>query len=167
MSRDVANWSWKVSCCMGKVEKMKKEIADLRSKFYTTPQVARRLHISIDAVLWWCNHGSVRSIRVRGNRYGVGGKYYFIVPVEEVERLEAQLVKSEKRKRSVSVGGRFLSVKEASIFLGVTRQSVWWFCKSGKLEFVPVLTVGGKKKYLIPVEAVERFKRELGKSKDC
>jgi excisionase family DNA binding protein len=167
LSRGLARWSWKVSWCAAKAEKLRREIADLRSKFYTTPEVARRLHVSRDTVLWWCNHGSVRFIRIRGNRYGPGSRYRFIIPVEEVERLEAKLVESEKRKRGMSVSGTFLSVKEASSVLGVSRERVWQLCKSGRLKFAPVHSVGGKKRYLIPVEEAERLKCELGKSKDC
>jgi hypothetical protein len=87
LSRGMAKWSWKVSWCTTKTEKMRQQVADLRSRFYTTPQVACRLHVSRATVLWWCNHGSVSFMRIRGNRYGAGSRYYFIIPVEEVERL--------------------------------------------------------------------------------
>jgi hypothetical protein len=83
----IAEWSYKVKDWLVRSESLERWLMDIRSRFLTTGQVALRLGIGRCWVAKLCRRGRIRHILIR-SVLSSGKRYYNIIPVEEVERLE-------------------------------------------------------------------------------
>nr|MDO8100551.1 helix-turn-helix domain-containing protein [Candidatus Njordarchaeota archaeon] len=155
---EIMKWSSKVVGCLKKYEKLKRQISDLRSRFYTAAEVARRLKVDGSSVLKWCRLGYIKHLRIRNIPSRL--RYCYIIPVEEVQRLELEVGMSKSGLGRLMTSKGHITVKQVAHALGVGYQSVYRFIKTGKLNDVPFSTLGGVKKHLIPAEEVDRYLRE-------
>ncbi len=92
LAQGVAHWSFKFARLVARLQEIEKERAasDLRSKFVTMSEAARRLELSVSTIFRWCESGKLKSMSLRN----LGSKHrsaFRLVPVEEVERLKKGL----------------------------------------------------------------------------
>nr|MDO8099016.1 helix-turn-helix domain-containing protein [Candidatus Njordarchaeota archaeon] len=139
LQRGIGRYSWKVERWQERIKELQIRLSLLKSSIQTVGQVARSLGLSKTTVWTWCKMGKVKTLQ--------GGKgAWYLIPSEEVERLH--------RIRNACTAGQ-LSPK-----LGVSVATVSRWCRAGKVKTL----CGGKgKKYLIPVEEVERLFQERRK----
>jgi hypothetical protein len=88
----IARWSFKVARFLRSFEELRKRVLEVRSRFLTPNQAAKRLHVDGTTVWRWCKLGFVKCIRVRGASSKIRG-YRCLIPVEEVQRLGQENVK--------------------------------------------------------------------------
>jgi hypothetical protein len=138
---EIVKWSFKVAGCLREYEKLKRQISDLRSRYYTAAGVAKRLKVDGSSVLEWCRLGYIKHMRIRNIPSRL--RYYYIIPVEEVQRLELGVGMSKSGLgRLMTSKGQF-TVLQVARALGVGYQSVYRFIRTGKLNDIPFSTWAG------------------------
>jgi hypothetical protein len=154
-----AKWSWKVADWLRKVEKVKKEISDLKSRFLTTGRVARRLHLAHSTIDEWCRRGVIRHMHVRSS---VSEVYRYIVPIEEVERLEAEFSSREELAQEGWGKGGWMGLTDVAKVLGVDESTLRRWRQRGRVKATLVRERGGKRwrYYAVPRDEVERLKKQ-------
>jgi hypothetical protein len=83
----MVEWSFKVKDWLLWSEKLERWLEDIKSRFLTTGQAARRLGIGKCWVAKLCKLGRVKHILIRSS-LAKGKNYYHIIPIEEVERIQ-------------------------------------------------------------------------------
>jgi hypothetical protein len=151
----IGEWSVKVPICEREIEEVRRVISDLRSRFLTVTQAARRLGLSAGRVRGLCYRGVLRCLLICGREKSpraLSRNYSRIIPVEEVERVGERLREVERVKRG---GERLVDV---SRMLHIPDTTLYGWYKSGWLKAVMVRD--GRSRYLvIPREEVDRLKK--------
>ncbi len=84
ISAGLSNWSYKVAVCLKKVEEIKRNIVDLKSRFHVAGQVAKSLHVGRNTLVRWCRLGYVKYMRICGAGTGrkkrLGVRYLYLYP---------------------------------------------------------------------------------------
>nr|MDO8099416.1 helix-turn-helix domain-containing protein [Candidatus Njordarchaeota archaeon] len=155
LQKGIEKWSVKVADWARKLEKMKSKILTLRSRFHTVPEAAYKLGVARASMLLWCRRGIVRHLCIRSYRRVREIRSLSLIPAEEIERLRAFLAENEYKAKGSS--HKLLTVIEATKLLKLCRSRIEECCKNGELKAVSLSTIGGDKKYLIPIEEVKRF----------
>jgi hypothetical protein len=164
----IGNWSFKVSRYLKRAEEINKQKHDIRSDFLKPAEVAKRLHVSQGSVRRWCKLGYVKHIRACSTSSSKR-RHSYVIPEEEVSLLEEKALKIRADVKSKSLpfeeGGieKWLTMNDASRYLECAVSTVSKHGKEGKIKFVPSLTLGGKKKCLIPTSELKRFAKNYGK----
>lgn len=96
LRKGITSFSSKVAKSNEEFELLEKKLRDFKSRFYTIPQLAKRLKVDRSTVLLWCKRGFVKQNRV-SLQVENKDRYWRIIPVEEVERV-VQIVEKEKSK---------------------------------------------------------------------
>ncbi len=157
----ISRWSFKVNRCRQEAEEMKRQILEVKSKFQTVSQAARVLHLPCNTLWKWCMHGQVKHMRIRGAlSRSVSGRvrHCCYIPFHEVQRLQIKLRDNARRQREILSGTRYLTVKEASRFLGLSTTTVRDYCRRNNLKakVISISALGGAKKmYFIPAEELK------------
>jgi hypothetical protein len=120
--------------------------------------------MSILSVFDWCRKGRVKHICIRSIR---ARHYTRLIPANEVEQLlkaVGQRRAEESRAMFDRREGKLVTPKEASRVLNLSLGRVHQLCRNGKLRAVYLLSLCGlgKKRYLIPIEEVNRVIKERG-----
>lgn len=167
----IAEYSCKVRWFLSRVEKLRWESGYLRSRFLTTGGVARRVGTYVATVDEWCRRGYVKHMLIRSSACGGHGGCRYIIPAEEVERLEAELARERRlARRAMEDGG--IKLVDVAKMLNVHRNTLEKWVQFGKLRATLVVkgrrrsAKGGTRYYVIPIDEFERLRCEIGRSRD-
>lgn len=154
----VAGWSFKFVRLVSKLRELNRAVADLKSRFLTVGEVARRLHLGYVTVWRWCKKGLIKCMWF-GSRFSKSKVYRHIIPIEEVQRLEAELSEESRMRRVEREGMKLVDVAK---MLGFTYAALCWRYRQGKLR--ASLVHGGRgvgSTYLVVArEEVDRLREE-------
>jgi hypothetical protein len=98
LEKNIANFSFKVVKWNEKLELLTTKLHDLKAKFCTTTQLAKRLQVDRTTVHLWCGKGCVKYMRI-GFEVENKDRYWRVIPVEEAERVALIVEKERERGR--------------------------------------------------------------------
>jgi hypothetical protein len=156
ITQGIAIWSVKASEWIKRVDQLRTQISSLRAEFLSPTEAAARLQHPVNrcTLREWCHRGYIRHIRIRATS---SGPFKCLIPLAEVQTLDAELRKRKSYSDSMLSTGGYLSEKLAAQALGIKPDSVYHYCDRGKLKGIPLFTIGGQVRTLIPREEVERL----------
>jgi hypothetical protein len=157
----IAKWSVKVARYQTRVEEISKVKSNDRSSFLKPFEVAKRLHASQGSIRRWCKLGYIKHMRIR-SASSRKRNHSYLVPEDQVRLVEEKVLRTGTAvmDKSPKPEERLITMKETARLLGYAVSTVFMHCKKGEIRFIPFSTLGGKKKYLIPTNEVERLSKK-------
>ncbi|WXG42587.1 MAG: hypothetical protein WED04_00510 [Promethearchaeati archaeon SRVP18_Atabeyarchaeia-1] len=161
----ISRFSWKVANGLQQVERIRAKLESWRSEFLTPREVAGRLGLSSTTVIKWCKIGCVRRVGVRSCDSAEALHDRYLIPADELDRLEKDLVRRAKEVARIKNKG--MEFAEVAKTLAIPRGTLSrWHCE-GKVQASLVEEGrGSKHRYLVvPRDEVERLKVEVEKKR--
>jgi excisionase family DNA binding protein len=169
LEKGIAKYSWKVGRWQEDVARLESEV----KAYYSLGEVASTLGVSLRVVQNLVKIGKLKYERrvLVDDEGGRKRRPWYFISGETVDQFldETRIWRAEKQIILEALRQRLLlTTKQAAAELGVTKTSVIEWLRNGRIQFIPLLNLGGKnkKKYFIPVEEVKRLKSKLTRTSE-
>jgi DNA invertase Pin-like site-specific DNA recombinase len=150
----ILRWSFKFARLTNEVERVRREVAELKSKYVTLRKLADRLGLGNSTVWRWCKEGKLRHTYVR-SPLSKRRATSLLVSVEEAQRIELEVSEVRERVKTIKEGG--VKLRGVAKMLGVTSAALCQRYRRGELQ-ATLIHERGSKCLVIPRVEVEHLK---------